>query len=289
MIKKGVQVDNLKRLQNLILKIIIFLVWFGLMCFTLILAGNIFHWSLLTENFEKVFFTLFGISLGTLAALVLLHVVLTMNRISDSISRIAGKPEADPGVAAREGIRFRNLVVLALAGILVVVVFQGALEYRVARHRVQSVEKQIAEIARSTLSARITRLIEEDGKVNELYFARDEMLLSLEEKTRGVTLLIPRKGASVPVFYMVTPYDYDRGDERKISDSLKSRNLFIPDQGEKNKFNEMLGSMKPFTRVYENGIRSFCPVAGNEKPGFVLLLDTGRKVSNEYLSMRMSK
>ena len=279
--------DNFRRLQGLVLKLILFLVWFDLVCFALILAGNIFQWSYLTQRFDRAFFTVFSISLGALAALAILHVVLTLNRISDSLSCIAkGKEDVNAEGDKKENNRFRKLLIASILVLVLIVGYQGFLEHRVMKHRVKTVEVQLRETAQSALTSKILYLVGQDEKINKLYFARDEMLFSLEEDVRSITLLIPMEGQEGPLFYQITPWDYDRKDESSISRALKSRKLFIPANDERLKFQELLTDSKPFTVVRRQGIRSFYPVKEDGELKLVLLMDTSRTVSGEYLMSR---
>ncbi len=277
--------DNLKRLQNLALKIILFLVWFDLMCFALILAGNIFKWSFFNESIGTAFFTTFGLSLGALAAFAILHVVLTLNMISNSISHIAKEKEiVDPETTKINKNRFRNIIIVSVVGILLIVGYQGIVERNVARHKIEKIKSQLKDVGQSTLSTRIADLIEQDEKINKLYFVRDELLFSLEEKARSVTLLIPRMGQEGLLFYQITPWDYDYKDETTISMSL--RHLFIPQENERKNFNELTKNNKPFTVVNRYDIRSFYPITKDGKLKVVLLLDTSRTISSDYLMSR---
>lgn len=277
--------ENLKRLQNLALKIILFLVWFDLMCFALILAGNIFKWSFFNESIGTAFFTTFGLSLGALVAFAILHVVLTLNMVSNSISHIAKEKEIVDSETTKIGKnRFRNIIIVSVVGILLIVGYQGIVERNAARHKVEKIKSQLKDVGQSTLSTRIADLIEQDEKINKLYFVRDELLLSLEENARSVTLLIPRMGQKGVLFYKITPWDYDHKDETVISMSLKD--LFIPQENERKNFNELTKNNKPFTVVNRYDIRSFYPITKDGKLKVVLLLDTSRTISKDYLMSR---
>lgn len=277
--------ESFKRLQSLALKVILFLVWFDLMCFTLILAGNIFKWSFFNESISSAFSTTFGLSLGALAALAVLHVVLTLNIISNSINHIANDKEvADSETIQKSKKRFKYLIITSVVGIMLIVGYQGILECNAARHQAEKIKNQLKGITQSTLSTRIVDLIEQDEKINNLYFVRDELLLSLEEKERSVTLLIPKMGQKGQVFYKITPWDYDHKDETPISKSLKY--LFIPEDNERKKFEELIKNNKPFTVVNRRDIRAFYPIIKNGELKLILLLDTSRTVSSEYLISR---
>ncbi|MBU4305666.1 MAG: hypothetical protein KJ893_08655 [Candidatus Omnitrophica bacterium] len=276
--------ENLKRLQSLALKLIMFLVWFDIMCFALILAGNIFKWSFLNDSVGSAFFAAFGLSLGALAALAILHITLTLNIISTSISAVAGKSTGtDEAVLEKGRQRFKRLMVVSVVGILFAVGYQGLVERNASQYKVEKIGKQLGDVAQSALAMRLADLIERDEKVNELYFARDEILLSLEGQ-RSVTLLIPRAGQQETLFYQVTPWDYNSKDETNISKSL--RNLFVSQTNERKKFKQLVKEYEPFVVVGRNSIRAFYPVMKNNGLKLILLLDTSRSVSSEYLMSR---
>jgi hypothetical protein len=277
--------DNfLKKLQNLTLRLILFLVWFDLMCFTLILAGNILKWSFFNESIGSAFFTTFSLSLGALAALALLHVVLTLNIISNSISlAVKEKDISSQEDKERGSKRFIKLIVVSVVGIISIVGYQGIVERNAAKHKVEKVKNQLEDVVKSTLAARIAQLIEQDEKVNKLYFVRDELLLSLEDQ-RSVTLLVPKRGQEGDVFYSITPWDYDSKDETSISQSLKQ--LFVPRDNERKKFEQLVKNNEPFTVVDRYSIRAFYPITKDGKLKVILLLDTSRSVSSDYLMSR---
>ncbi|MFA5117216.1 MAG: hypothetical protein WC695_00010 [Candidatus Omnitrophota bacterium] len=274
----------LRKLQGIALKLILFLVWFDLMCFTLILAGNVFKWSFFNESVGSAFFTTFGLSLGALAALAVLHVVLTLNIISNSISvAVQEKDLRTQEEVQKSKKRFKKYLVISIVGIVCIVGYQGIVERNAALHKVEKIKKQLSDVVRSTLAKRIVDLIEQDEKVNKLYFVRDEMLLSLEDQ-RSVTLLIPKTGQEGQVFYSVTPWDYDNKDETSIARSLKQ--LFVPNDDERKKFVQLVKSHLPFTVVGRMHIRAFYPIVKEGKLKVILLLDTSRMVSSEYLMSR---
>lgn len=277
--------NNFKRLQNLALKLIFFLVWFDLMCFALILAGNVLKWSFFNESIGTAFFTAFGLSLGALIALAILHVVITLNIISNSISCLVKEKEIfDSDTFDKGKSRFQKIIIVSFVSILVIVGYQGIVERNAARYKVEKVEKQLKDTARSTLSVRIIDLIEQDAQINKLYFVRDELLLSLEEKARSVTLLIPKEGQEGLIFYEITPWDYDHKDETIISKSLGK--LFIPQDNERGRIIELTKDIKPFTVVNRYNIRSFYPITKNGKLKLIFLLDTSRTVSGDYIMSR---
>ena len=274
--------NNLKRLQNLALKLILFLVWFDFMCFAVILAGNILGWSFFNEKIASTFFTLFGISLGALAALVGLHIVLALSIISSSISSLAKEQVAD-SVSSKDKKSFRNLIIVSVAIIFLIVGYQGIVERNVAKHKVKKVESHIANLAQSSLVSKLITLIDNDDKINSLYFLRDEILLSSEEY-RSINLLIPRSGQEGQVFYQITPWDFDSKDETVISKSLKR--VFVPDEEDRNKFSKMLKAKESFITVTRYAIKAYYPVVQNGKIKLIILLDTSRNISSDYLMSR---
>jgi len=274
--------DNLKRLQNLALKLILFLVWFDFMCFAVILAGNIFGWSFFNEKIASTFFTLFGISLGALAALVGLHIVLALSIISSSISSLA-KEQVTDLASSKDKKGFRNLIVVSVAIIFLIVGYQGIVERNVAKHKVKKVESHIANLAQSSLVSKLITLIDNDDKINSLYFLRDEILLSSEEY-RSINLLIPRFGQEGQVFYQITPWDFDSKDETSISKSLKR--VFVPDEEDRNKFSKMLKAKEPFITLTSYAIKAYYPVVQNAEIKLIILLDTSRNISSDYLMSR---
>ena len=279
--------ENLRRLQSLVLRLIIFLVWFDFMCFSLILAGQIFKWSFFNDAVGGAFFTTFGLSLGALAALAVLHIVLTLSIVSNSMSLLVREKEViNEEVSQRERKRFTALVVVSLIGIVLIAGYQGIVERNAARYKVKKIEIQLKDVAQSTLAMHIADLIDNNESINKLYFARDEILLSLEGN-RGVTLLIPKTGEQGQLFYKITPWDYDSDDEKIISKSLE--HLFVPDSIEKKQFKQVVDKNKPFTIVKRYGIRSFYPVIENGQLKLILLLDTGRNINSDYLMSRSSK
>ncbi len=275
----------MKYLQNFVLKTIMFIVWFDLACFALILSGSVFKWSFLNKSISVAFFTAFGVSLMVLLSLAILHVVLTLNLISESISYIArekGFAESKPSPIAQK--RFRAMIVASLGIIFLVVAYQGVLEYRVTRYKVKRIEQELGDIAGSRLVKRLLDIIDQNAAIGKLYFVRDELLLSLEENVRAISLLIPKKEEGRLVFYEITPWECDYKDTTPVSDSLTK--LFIPRYKEKEKFGEMLKNKTPFTVVDSYAIRSFYPIVKDGQIKLVLLLDTSREISSDNLLSR---
>ncbi|MDD5408495.1 MAG: hypothetical protein PHC71_00155 [Candidatus Omnitrophica bacterium] len=279
--------SNLKKMQDLALKLILFLVWFDFMCFTIIITANILNWSFFNSKIASAFFTVFGISLGSLAALCALHIVLTLSIISKSISTLVNEKEpVDETAIKKDKNNFRNLILTSVAIILLVVGYQGMVERNVARSKVKGVENQVKNMAQSVLVSKLVDLVQNDDKVNKLYFLRDEILLSSEEY-RSLSLLIPRSGEQGQVFYEITPWDYDNKDETNISKALKR--VFVPCEEDRKKFNRMLKNQEPFIVVTSYAIKAYYPVVRDGKIKLIILLDTSRNISSEYLMSRSSK
>jgi len=279
--------NNLKKMQDLVLKLVLFLVWFDFMCFAIIITANILNWSFFTSKIASAFFTVFGISLGSLAALCALHIVLTLSIISKSISSLVNEKEpADESAIKKDKKNFKNLIFTSVAIILLVVVCQGMVERNVARNKVKGVESQLKNMAQSVLVSKLVDLVQNDDKVNKLYFLRDEILLSSEEY-RSLSLLIPRPGEQGQVFYEINPWDYDNKDETNISKAL--RRVFAPCEEDRKKFNRMLKNQEPFIVVTSSVIKAYYPVVRDGKIKLIILLDTSRNISNEYLMSRSSR
>ena len=279
--------SNLKKMQSLALKLILFLVWFDFMCFAIIITANILNWSFFNSKIASAFFTVFSISLGSLAALSALHIVLTLSIISNSISALVKEKEpTDEMVIKKDKKNFRNLILASVAIILLIVGYQGIVESNVAKKKVKKIEIQVKDMAQSVLVSRLVDLIQNDDKVNKLYFLRDEILLSSEEY-RSISLLIPRAGEQGQVFYEVTPWDYDNKDEGNISKSLKK--VFVPSEEERKKFNKMVKMRESFVAVTNYAIKAYYPVIRDGKIKLIILLDTSRNIDSGYLMSRSSK
>ncbi|MFH1778265.1 MAG: hypothetical protein ABH952_12045 [Candidatus Omnitrophota bacterium] len=86
------------------------------------------------------------------------------------------------------------------------------------------------------------------------------------------------------MFYKITPWDYNQEDETIISKSLDK--LFVPEDNERKKFAELTKNYKKFIIVNRYDIRSFYPITKGGKLKLILLLDTSRTVSGDYLMSR---
>ena len=289
--------EGLKKLQSLVLKIIIFLIWLDLAYFAMMLAGMAFKWAFLGSSF----YSLFGMSFGVLGVLALLHMVLTMNIISGSVealareksSRSLGISDSKPGTK-----NFGRWMIVAIGGILIFVACAGVAEHYGIKQKNIKTQEKLGEAARSSLTGQIVDLVEQDAMVSKLYFVRDELLLSMGPQ-KGVTLLLPRQGSERQVFYQITPWDsqfpwhpaVDAKEETKedvrISKSLKA--LFSPRKEEEKKFNQMLKDQKPFSVAGEYQSRAFWPIVRNGQIKLILLSDAEINISDDVLYSRGSR
>ena len=289
--------EGLKKLQALILKIIISLIWLDLAYFAMMLAGMAFKWAFLGSSF----YSLFGMSFGILGVLALLHLVLTMNIISRSVEALArGKSTGSlEGVDSKSGTKnFGRWMIVAIGGILIFVVCAGVAEHYGIKQKNIKTQEKLGEAARSSLTDQIVNLIDQDAMVSKLYFVRDELLLSMGSQ-KGVTLLVPKQGSERQVFYQITPWDsqfpwhhaMDVKEETKedvlISKSLKS--LFSPRREEEKEFNQMLKDQKPFSVAGEYQSRAFWPIVRNGQIKLILLSDAAINISDDVLYSRGSQ
>lgn len=287
--------ESLKKLQALILKVIIFLIWLDLAYFAVLAAGTLLKWAFLGSNFHM----LFAMSFGILAVLSVFHIVLTLNIMSRSIETIAKeKSISETEEVAKTGKRYKKWMALAIGGILIVVAGTGVAEYYGIKQKNVKTQEKVGEAARSSLTARIVDLIEQDVAISRLYSARDELLLSMGGQN-GVTMLIPKQGAEGQVFYQITPWDsqfswhpaMETKDESKkdlpVSKSLKV--AFYPRQGEEKKFKQLLQDQKPFSVTGEYQCRAFWPVVRNGQIKLILLSDAEINISGDMLYSRSSR
>jgi hypothetical protein len=156
-------------------------------------------------------------------------------------------------------------------------------EKKAAQHKVNQLQARLQDVSKASLVSKIVSLIERDAPVNELYFVRDELLLSLEGQ-KSVQLLIPKQGQEGKIFYKITPWDYNKDDQTPISQSLN--NLFRPKEEEQKRFRTLLREQESFASVGRHHIRVFQPVTKAGQIQLILLLDTGRSVDSAYLMSR---
>lgn len=277
--------ENLKKLQRMTLGLIIALVWFEILCFLLIFLGNIFKWSFLSETFSVGFFSAFGVGLGALAALAILHMTLTLNSISFSLDKMSLRSRQ--GEASRKKDKFFQKIIFAAIGTMfVIVIFLWYGEARVNKHKIKVTKNSLESIAISPIAAKAIEQISQDVSVREFLATRDVMMNTLEE-ARGLSLLIPMSKADKEVFYEATPWWWSSKDEELNKPLSKaSLRMFVPYDSEKKKFNELLRNKKPFYSLERNSLRVFYPVTQNGEIKLILLLDTTRQESDAYLLKR---
>ncbi|MEI8175248.1 MAG: hypothetical protein WCG78_00065 [Candidatus Omnitrophota bacterium] len=281
--------DNLKRLQKLSLGLIIALVWFALLCFVVVFIGNVFKWSFLSSMFSAAFFSAFGIGLGALLALAILHATLTLNSISASLGTIAAGREAG-GSARSDDMSKRQFMIsmgasLGAIAVIVLCLFYG--ETVVDRHKIQLSLNSIESIARSPLAAKLVDAIERDATVKEVVEIRDALSRNIGE-TGGLSLLVAAKKVDSAVYYEVTPWWHHSEDIKDKPVSQASLCLFVPLAEERNKFNNLIMNKKPFSSKTSYSLRTFYPVVTGGKIECILMFDTSRQTSDAYLSRRVS-
>lgn len=276
----------LSRLQRLVLGLIVSIVWFDILCFILILISSVFKWSFLSETFSTGFFTAFGVSLGGLVALGILHLTISLNLLSSSIQEIALSKaptrQLSTTTTQKDAQLFKLGLVSAIGGIAVIVLMFWFGEFRVNRHRLQVTMNQLAAIAQSPLSDKAAELIAQDVALKELLQVRDAMHASLEDK-RGLSIIFPMTKMGMPVHYELTPWWALQEDTVISKADLR---VFVPYENEKVGFQEFLRSHKPFSSFTRSSLRVFYPIVRENKLIFILLFDTSRQASDAYLLKR---
>ena len=283
---------SLEKLQKLTLGLIIAVVWFDMLCFVVMFIGNIFKWSFLSETFSTGFFTAFGVSLGALFALGMLHSTLTFSLASFSLRKIAAAVEKDKEsdeVISQKGKGFFiKGIALAIGSIAVIVIFLWFGEVSVNRHKIKVALNSLDSVTKSPLADKAVDLINKDASVKELREVRDAMLNTLED-SRGLSLLIPVDKIDKTRYYEITPWWWFEKEEEAKPISQANLRVFVPYAEEKNKFNELLKDKKPFSILRRDSLRVFYPAVVNETTEFILLLDTSRQASDAYLLKRSSR
>ena len=283
---------SLEKLQKLTLGLIIAVVWFDMLCFVVMFIGNIFKWSFLSETFSAGFFTAFGVSLGALFALGMLHSTLTFSLASFSLRKIAAAVEKDKElveISPQKGKGFfAKGIALAIGSIAVIVIFLWFGEVSVNRHKIKVALNSLDSVTKSPLADKAVDLINKDASVKELREVRDAMLNTLED-SRGLSLLIPVDKIDKTRYYEITPWWWFEKEEEAKPISQANLRVFVPYAEEKNKFNELLKDKKPFSILRRDSLRVFYPAVVNETTEFILLLDTSRQASDAYLLKRSSR
>ena len=277
--------NKLERLQKFTLGLIITVVWFDMLCFLVIFIGNIFKWSFLSETFSTGFFTAFGVSLGALFSLAMLHSTVTFSLASLSLRKIAMAVEKDKGlcesIPQKDKGLFMKGIALAIGIIGVIIIFLWFGEVSVNKHKVKVALNCLESVAKSPLAGKAIDLINKDAPVKELKNARDAMRNTLED-ANGLSLLIPGNKANPMMYYEITPWWLEEGEETKPISQANLR-AFVPYEEEKSKFNDLIKDKKPFYILRRASLRVFYPVVINGAMEFILLLDTSRQASDSYL------
>ena len=239
--------SRLRGLQSGVLRIILLFLWLAVVLFIIGLLGNVFNLTVMNNEL----WTIFGIILGILVVLGFLHVVISLNIISNAIAAYSGYGEP-------EYRRVDYKKIFMASGILIVLVLgvQSIVKIQVEKKNLEVLKQQATDIGSSAITAKIVTQIDEDAQMRDLYFSRDLLLLTMKENS--LTLLIPKIRDGNKVFYQVTPWDYDSRDERKISEALERP--YIPDKSVKEKFDKMLKDRKSFEVKSGGNMTIFYPV-----------------------------
>ena len=84
--------NRLKGLQDLVLRVILVFSWLAVILLIVGLIGNLFNLAVMNGELWNVF----GLIIGVLFSLGFLHVVLTLNIISNSIASYSNSDESRP-------------------------------------------------------------------------------------------------------------------------------------------------------------------------------------------------
>lgn len=265
--------SRLRGLQSGVLRIILLFLWLAVVLFVIGLLGNIFNLRVMNNEL----WTIFGIILGILVVLGFLHVVISLNIISNAITAYSGYGET-------EYRRVDYKKIFAASGIVVVLVLgiQSIVKVQVEKKNLDVLKQQAADIGSSAITTKIMSQIDEDVQMRDLYFSRDSLLLTMKENS--LILLIPKVSDGNKVFYQVTPWDYDSRDERKISEALERP--YIPDKNIKEKFDKMLKDRKSFDIKSGGNTTIFFPVEKNGELKLILVTSSKSDINYEYLKER---
>lgn len=281
----------LKKLQKLALVLIVGLVWFDILCFVLMLLGAILKWSFLSEGFTTGLFTTFGVSLGVLTALAVLHVILSLNLLSTSAQeiakgRVSGLGEEVPSGAERRF--FRLCMWVSSFAIILVVLVMAYGEHRVSQHKLKVTLNQLEATVKSDIASRLAASIEADVALKEVVASRDAMYGFFEER-HGLSVLFPRVQSGATVYYELIPWL--RLDEKTRERPLSASDLpvFVPYAEEKKNFDQMLKDHHPIYSFTRSALRVYQPFLRDGKVSYILLYDTSRQVSDQYLSQSLKE
>ena len=271
------------RLQGIVLSIILFLVWFEILCFVLMFVGSILDWSFLTERFSNVFFSAFGLGLGGLLALAILHITLSFQSVSFSLNKIAQeKSGTDDLPNTKERKIFNKQIGYAVIAMFVVVFLFWIAEYNVKQYKMRIISSSAEALVISPMAEKVKSLLKQNASIKDLLDVRDAMQTAIEEKG-AVLFLVPMNKAGQDVYYE-TRKVFSNSD---LSKSVNEADLiaFIPwSKDEKKKFTEMLRNHKPFYSSTGYSYRFFYPVLEKENILFVIFIDTDRQVTDKYWS-----
>ena len=265
--------SRLRGLQSGVLRIILLFLWLAVILFIIGLLGNIFNLSVMNNEL----WTIFGMIMGVLVVLGFLHVVISLNIISNSITAYAGYNEPEYRRADYKKILTASAVVIVL-----VLGVQSIVKIQVEKKNLEVLKQEATDVGNSTITAKIVTQIDEDAQMRDLYFSRDSLLLSMKENS--LTLLIPKIRDGNKVFYQITPWDYDSRDERKISEALEKP--YIPDKNVKEKFDKMLKDRKSFDIKSGGNTTIFYPIEKNGELKTILIFNSISNINYEYLRER---
>ena len=265
--------SRLRGLQTGVLRIILLFLWLAVVLFIICLLGNIFNLTVMNNELWGVF----GTILGILVVLGFLHVVISLNIISNAIASYSGYGEAE-----YRRVDYKKILIASAAVIVLVLGIQSIVKVQVEKKNLEVLKQQAADIGSSAITTKIVSQIDEDAQMRDLYFSRDLLLLTMKENS--LTLLIPKIRDGNKVFYQVTSWDYDSRDERKISEALEKP--YIPDKNTKEKFDKMLKDRKAFDVKSGENMTIFYPVEKNSELKLILVINSKSDINYEYLKER---
>ena len=265
--------SRLRGLQSGVLRIILLFLWLAVVLFIIGLLGNIFNLTVMNNEL----WTIFGIILGVLVVLGFLHVVISLNIISNAIASYSGYGESE-----YRRVDYKKILIASGVVIVLVLGIQSIVKVQVEKRNLEVLKQQATDIGSSAITAKIVSQIDEDVQMRDLYFSRDSLLLTMKENS--LTLLIPKIRDGNKVFYQVTPWDYDSKDERKISEALERP--YIPDKNVKEKFDKMLKDRKNFDVKSGENMTIFYPVEKNGELKLILVINSKSDINYEYLKER---
>ena len=269
--------NRLKGLQDLVLRVILVFSWLAVILLIVGLIGNLFNLAVMNGELWNVF----GLIIGVLFSLGFLHVVLTLNIISNSIAVYSNSDESRP---IGRVLDLRKIAAASAVVIVVLLGIQFIVNFKMNEKNITVLKQEVSELSQSSITEKLVDEIGQDVKMKDFYFTRDTLLLST--KNRSVTLLVPKLREGNKVFYVVGPLDYDSKDDRKISEVLQR--LYIPGKDEKAKFDKMLKDRKSFEIKNNSEITVFQPIEKNGEIKLILVMGTRSEINYEYLKDRSS-